>query len=65
LKSKAGVRARLESDLPFWQIYNPPERRTIAVEPASFSGNLYHIHSLDPLIELPKTGRLTFSVYSA
>lgn len=29
--------------MPYWQIYTPPDRKRIAVEPMSFTGNVYKI----------------------
>ena len=42
--NKTGFNVRINSSLPYWQIYTPPDGKRIAVEPMSFTGNLYHIH---------------------
>jgi hypothetical protein len=34
---------KISSGLPYWQIYTPPDGKRIAVEPMSFTGNLYAI----------------------
>lgn len=52
----------IESDLPYWQIYTPASRKTIAIEPVSFCGNLYNIYSKDKDIVLQKTGNIVISV---
>lgn len=60
LISDAKTHLKLSSDLPFWQVYNPQDRTKIAVEPASFCGNLYTIFEKDPTIKLAKEGKVTF-----
>jgi hypothetical protein len=34
---------KITSHLPYWQIYTPPDGKRIAVEPMSFTGNVYKI----------------------
>ena len=34
---------KIHSSLPYWQIYTPPYGKRIAVEPMSFTGNVYKI----------------------
>lgn len=34
---------KISSALPYWQIYTPPCGKRIAVEPMSFTGNMYRI----------------------
>jgi len=34
---------KITSPLPYWQIYTPPDGKRIAVEPMSFTGNVYKI----------------------
>jgi hypothetical protein len=53
-----GFSLTITSNLPFWQIYTPPDGKRIAVEPMSFTGNLYKILELDPK-ELLKNGSFT------
>ena len=43
LTNPTGFNVRISSQLPYWQIYTPPEGKRIAVEPMSFVGNLYDI----------------------
>lgn len=43
ITSKDGFNVRINSKLPYWQIYTPPEGKRIAVEPMTFTGNLYKI----------------------
>lgn len=56
------VTVSIESDLPYWQIYTPASRKTIAIEPVSFCGNLYNISSKDKDIVLQKSGKIVISV---
>ena len=44
IANKDGFNVKINSELPFWQIYTPPDGKRIAVEPMTFTGNLYHIH---------------------
>jgi galactose mutarotase-like enzyme len=43
LISVSGVHIRVDSNLPFWQIYTPPDSKRIAIEPMSYCGNVYRI----------------------
>lgn len=43
LESKNGFNVRIQSELPYWQIYTPPDGRRIAIEPMSFTANVYKI----------------------
>ena len=43
MASKGGFDVKINSSLPYWQIYTPPCGKRIAVEPMTFVGNLYDI----------------------
>jgi hypothetical protein len=34
---------KISSSLPYWQVYTPPDGKRIAIEPMSFTGNVYKI----------------------
>ena len=50
--------------MPYWQIYTPPNGKCIAVEPMSFTANVYKIVQKEELI-VPtlKEGSFTISAW--
>jgi hypothetical protein len=58
LISKKKTHLRISTDLPYWQIYTPENKSRIAIEPASFCGNLYNIYQKDSKIDLLTQGSL-------
>lgn len=52
------VRIENKSNMKYWQVYTPADRKRIAVEPMTFVGNLYALYpKMKP--ELPQEGSFT------